>query len=345
MGDDTIRTLQKILGSIQIVGPAAFMFAGQIFQVQNNIKMGASPAQSQNPLVVEMQQALYAHAYCRHFEGQVWQAIPMLEPAGEMNEILSQANASRERWDREWQIAQVAPTGQVLAQKHRATRLLWPGEFITQDGPGTPPRVGAHIVIYSPRESRTLQPGFYFAFGETVAEPQEVFNAVRFYWSVSATGASELVQTLTRALNRFQTPFRLKCCSHRMLYDRLDAAVLYVNRWHARITAEVAANVYPGLQRYLQRETPLFTRRLAPGLSFAEEPGTGESFGMFRCRVLAEAVWSAYLQGTQDVGVRLQALRQLFTSYGLDFERPYLRTGSVDSYDLPAIPAANGKGR
>jgi hypothetical protein len=253
-----------------------------------------------------------------------------------MTEMLSQANSSHERWDRGWQVVQVAPSGQVLVHKHGATRTFWPGEFITQDGPGVPPRPGATVTVYSPHESRTTQPGFYFAFGQTVGDPQDIYDNVRFYWSIDAGAAADLVHGTTRLLNRFQIPFRFKCCNHRTLFYRLDSAVLYVSKRHYRLTAEVLVDLYRELRPHLRSGPLLFTRSLAPGLAFAEDPGTGESFGQFCCRVVAEGIWNAYLSGAQSVQARLDAIQKQFESYNLDFSRAYLRAGAVDQYEFPS---------
>ena len=41
------------------------------------------------------------------------------------------------------------------------------------------------ITVFSARESRTVQPGFYFAFGETQGEQFDPYDTVRFYWNVT----------------------------------------------------------------------------------------------------------------------------------------------------------------
>ncbi|MBV9788848.1 MAG: hypothetical protein JOZ51_11775, partial [Chloroflexi bacterium] len=94
-------------------------------------------------------------------------------------------------------------------------------------------------------------------------------------------------------------------------------------------------DVYRQVQPRLQPHTPLFTRQLAPGLAFAEEPGTGESFGMFCCRLVAEGIWHAYLQGTQSISSRLEEIKRRFASHEISLERPYLRSASVDTYEFP----------
>lgn len=324
---------------MKMLSPTAFTFAGQTFNVQAAppAAMGQPQGQPLNPLISQLHQVLYTYTYQQRFEGMLRPPTATQSPGEDLTTLLSEANASRERWIAGWRIVQVTPSGQISVQKKGAVRSAWPGEFITHDGPGAPLRVGAMVTLFMPRESRTMQPGFYFAFGEVATESYELADAVRFYWNLQDVGAAELVRILTKSLNRFQIPFRFKCCSHRNLFNRLDSAVLYVNKRHYHVTAEVLTDVYLEVRKWLETDTPLFTRQLAPGLAFAEEPGTGESFGGFCCRIVAEGLWNASVQGLSTVRQQLDAIKDQFAKYGVNFDHPYLRPGSVDNYDFPAF--------
>ncbi len=185
-----------------------------------------------------------------------------------------------------------------------------------------------------------MQPGFYFAFGEAPADQQEDFGIVRLYWNVTAGGAAELTGALTRALNRFAIPFRFKCPSLPDLYDRTDAAVLYIAKRHYRVAAALLADVYRAVRPSLMSTTPLFSKPLADGLGFAEDPKTGESFGSSRCRLVAEAVCSAHRRGVDSAEARLNEVAATFTAAGLTLERPYLNPGSADRYAFEERRAA-----
>jgi hypothetical protein len=262
------------------------------------------------------------------------EGTPDLVHGVELTPALSEANATRERWDAGWQVYQVLPSGQVVAHKAGRTRALWPGEFISTDGPGVAPRPGRNLSVFFARETKTMQPGFYFAFGEAEEGGPDNFSLVRFYWNVRAEGAAPLVRAATRGLNRFQVPFRLKCLTNSAFYTRHDAAVLYVDKRFYRVTARVVANVYDEVSRHLRREAPLFAKPLAEGLALAEEPYTGESFGMQRCRVLAEGILSAHARGLREDAARLEEVERHFAAYGLTLEAPYLNPRSVDQYDF-----------
>jgi len=96
----------------------------------------------------------------------------------------------------------------------------------------------------------------------------------------------------------------------------------------------VLANVYEEVARHLRPDAPLFTRPLAAGLALAEEPYTGESFGMQRCRILAEGLLSAHARGLRDEASRLEEVERHFAAYGLTLEAPYLNPRSIDQYEF-----------
>jgi hypothetical protein len=180
-----------------------------------------------------------------------------------------------------------------------------------------------------------MQPGFYFAFSEAESDPADEARLTRFYWNLREAGAVPLTHWVTQTLNRFQVPFRFKCTTFSGQFERLDAAVLYVSKKFFRISAELVSSGREKLQGFLGPETPLFTRQLAPGLAFAEDPGNGESFGMNRCRILAEAIWSAASKGLAREEERMQEVARYFGQYGLSFDRIHLNAQSADFYDTP----------
>ncbi|HYO14905.1 MAG TPA: T3SS effector HopA1 family protein, partial [Thermoanaerobaculia bacterium] len=110
--------------------------------------------------------------------------------------------------------------------------------------------------VLRPRESRRLDEDFYFAFAETPGLLEDRVRLVRLYWNVGRAAAPRLVAVLTRRLNRFRLPFQLKCLSRPRQFERLDAAVLFVQRRHFRTVAELLAESWPELAPGLGLRTP-----------------------------------------------------------------------------------------
>jgi hypothetical protein len=331
--------LRKVVRAVEVRSNDSFTFAGRHFSpgapVPGHAQHAHGFAQQQaNSLAKLLEQTLYQHCYCRTFDGALRDEQPPSVQGVDLTPALSEANATRERWDVGWQVYQVLPSGQVLALKDGRTRALWPGEFLTTDAPGMALRPGMNLSVFFMRETKTMQPGFYFAFGEAEAGELDNFSLARLYWNVRAEGAVPLVRAVTRGLNRFQVPFRFKCLTSSAFYTRNDAAVLYVDKRFYRVTARVLANVHEEVARHLRPDAPLFTKRLADGLALAEEPYTGESFGMQRCRILAEGLLSAHARGLRDEAARLEEVERHFEAYGLTLEAPYLNPRSVDQYEF-----------
>jgi hypothetical protein len=249
---------------------------------------------------------------------------------------LAKANASREHWDKGWVIHQLGPNGQVFVRKGDRERVAMPGAFISERLVGMAPQIGASVSIHAPRETFDMQPGYYFAFGETLDELADQLSLVRFYFHCGADSAVLLINGLTSALNRFQVPFQLKAPAVLTLYGRTDAIVLYIGARYFTITAMIVAQVRETVP--LESNVPLFTKRLWPGIGVAVEPGSGESFGMHRCRLVAEGIVDAWREGSQDVPTRLATTAARFAAAGLDLTRPWLGPGGVDLFNLPEPP-------
>jgi hypothetical protein len=329
--------LRRLLDAVTIESPSAFIFAGRRIAANSlaPFQLSYMPV-PQNPLISSLQMQFYQHCYARRFAGAITDPTTPPDGGQDLTTELEQANSSRERWETHWQIVQVLSSGQIAVQRNGLSRLLWPGEYLVSDGTVGPPRRGSFVSVFCRKQSTVLQPGFYFAFGETLPDQQDESGPVRFYWNVQSGGVLELVRRVTQELNRFQIPFRFKCLTRAGLYERADAAVLFVAKRLYRIVAELLAVVYGEIAPRLRPDTPLFSKPLDAGLGLAEDPANGESFGSHRCRLLAEAVCQADAQGQRTTDLRLEAVEKHFQQHGLTLAAPYLGPGSMDSYEWPA---------
>jgi len=189
-------TIRNLLAAITIDSPQQFSFAGRDFTVQaihNHMAHGAmSSGVATHPLVTNLSALLYEFAYSRPFRGH----LPEPEARSfiidsELVEAMSAANATRERWEHGWTIGQIMQQGQIVAQQGNNRRNVWPGQFLSKDGPAALLRPGAEISIFYAKESRSLQGGFYYAFGEAAEEDIRGFGLVRLYWNISPEGAAK----------------------------------------------------------------------------------------------------------------------------------------------------------
>lgn len=317
--------LEQILLATNIVSPMSFTFAGRQFSVAEQ------PASANSSIVTQLQQCLYQYGYSSRFQPGSMEYSPNISVAqGDFLSQLSQANCGSSRWDMGWQVKRVESSGQIWAEKAGVCRIFAPGGFANFDAPGSPMAVGANIGAYVARESTHVLPGFYAAFGETVSDSDHL-DIVRLYWNIHESGVSVLLRAVTRDLNRFQVPFQFKCPTYLQSYRRRDTAVLYIKKNFFFLIKDLASRWQEECNPYLRDDVPLFSLRLFLGVGLAEDPGTGESFGMNRCRHVAEAVWNAHTVGLSKEQY-LQTVIQQFQKHRLDFSQPYLNTGSINQY-------------
>lgn len=326
-GDEAVL---PVLRAVEILSPTAVRIAGERTERPPATPAGAAQAENGGVMIPLLTELLYGRAYVRRLGSP---PVPATAPGADDDLVpaLSAANPGRERWEAGWQVRQALSTGRIVAERNGGARFLWPGEFIASDAPGVPPRKGTRVTLWRPRESATLQPGFYYAFGEAAWEDEAPL--LRVYWNATPDGAVALTGTLAATLNRWGVPFRYKCLSRRSLYPRTDAAVLYVARRGWRLVRELVAEVHASVSSRLDPDVPLFARPLAHGMSMAEDPGTGDSFGMSRCRMVAEGLWTAWRAGRRGTRERLQAVRDAFGRGGVSLGRPWMAAASPARYD------------
>jgi HopA1 effector protein family len=118
----------------------------------------------------------------------------------------------------------------------------------------------------------------------------------------------------------------------------LDPAVLYLDKKYYQIGAQLVAEAYVHVRDHVKPTSPILTKVLAPGLSLAEDPPNGASFGMHRCGILAESLWEAHARGVAGDAAQLDLVETSFAKREVALERPYLNPGSVDWYTFSLLP-------
>ncbi|HKI18031.1 MAG TPA: lanthionine synthetase LanC family protein, partial [Isosphaeraceae bacterium] len=91
----------------------------------------------------------------------------------------------------------------------------------------------------------------------------------------------------------------------------------------------------------LRGSVPMFTKRLAHGLGFAEDPNDSRSFGEHRCQLTANALWQSFCRGEFDQEARAATMAATFVEAGLDPLQPHLGPGSRLESSLVAFPFAS----
>lgn len=324
--------LADIFAAVQIHSPMAFSFRGEA-PIQVGGQAHSAMGNVHAPLLAGLGGLLYSECYTRT---RMLGAAP---PPLNLAPSLMQANQTQDRWDPGWSIYHLGGDGRIAIQKGDRSRMAVIGEYASNKAPGMLPQTGDQVNLRVCPGSADMQQGFYFSFGATLSDQFDDCALVRFYFNVEAGGAAELLRAVSSRFNHYAVPYRFKTLSDAALYKRADAAVLYVAKRYFNIAAALLIDLHGRLAVPLRQQTPMFCRTLRPGIGMAEEPGTGESFGMNRCRLVAESIVDAWLGGAESVEARMNAVRKRFDAAGIALERPYLNARSVD---MPAEAAFAG---
>jgi hypothetical protein len=118
------------------------------------------------------------------------------------------------------------------------------------------------------------------------------------------------------------------------MFGRADAATLYISRGYYKKSLALLVDAHEEVKFFLDESVPLFSKRLANGIGLAEDPPNGESFGLNRCRLVAEALFRCYQKHHNSDQEKLAEIVHRFNEVGLNMNVPYLNPGSKDAYDL-----------
>lgn len=245
---------------------------------------------------------------------------------------LSDANCGVGHLQRGWDIRRV-DDATVVAYRNGLEVTMRPGQCRMPIG--TPVSPGLKMGIQLPKGFFELSPGFYAAVGNKIpADDEESRTIVRVYWNVTPQSAIDVMRMITGRLNEAGVGFQLKVVSNPARFDRCDAAVLYLDKRDYSGVCDILARTYSEVACDLKPDVPAFTKRLAPGMGLAEDPGLGVSFGEDRCNLLADALISANELGQTLLEDRFQAVVARFQQRDVDLETPYLNRDSSDIYSF-----------
>jgi hypothetical protein len=283
---------------------------------------------------LRLQFQFYQTAYCQNGESNAPVAESPTIDATFVSQLAA-ANATADRWEAGWTAEATDPNGCLTASRYAIRQRFGLGQYRLSGQQF--PQTGQLVEVLFPGHSTSIQPGFVYILGEELSRIEDETNWLRIYFNIHVDGAVTLVSKLSRLLNQFCIPFKLKLLASPVVFQRVDSAVLFVNRRYYRPVLYLLSRVTPDISSVLDEATPLFSKRLYAGIGLAEDPGNGESFGLSRCLLLAQAVWGAYERGDQSSNARIAELKRIFADQRLSFGAPHLSSNKEDHY------VANGR--
>jgi hypothetical protein len=245
---------------------------------------------------------------------------------------LKQVNTTTDEWDRGWKIYQMAASGKIFVQKAERSRAALAGAYASETMKSHGLQIGDLVSLRVYSANSELQAAFFHSFGRQLADQFDDYSAVRLYFNIDAESAATLLAELSSLLNQYYVPFHFKTLVDSRQYGRADSAVLYIARRYYQFVVSLLAHLPALLGSGLHDPVPMFCQRIMRGVGVAEDPGTGESFGMHRCRVVAEGLVAAWEDGLQTIDERLKSIENRFEIYDLILEKPYLNPFSLDIF-------------
>jgi HopA1 effector protein family len=304
-------------------------------QLPPRIKRALTPKTARGYLLYNLESQLYSDFYLRSFAApKGWQIGGSVTSKTSLVATLSDANSGSGYCESGWEVRTVTDSEVVV---YRGGLELWvrPEECLVPEESLITP--GMQLGLRFPKEFLGISPGFYMALSEQEIVYDNSQPLVRLYWNLTAEGAVPFVRTVTSMLNRAHLPFKLKVLHDPGLFTRCDAAVVYVFKADYLAVADILGRVYPEIVNHLKPGTPVFTKVLARGVGFAEDPGQAKSFGQHRCQLLADGMIRAYEQGARSIDERLQVVVDRFAEDRISLDRPFLNPDSSDDYTFQVV--------
>jgi hypothetical protein len=237
------------------------------------------------------------------------------------------AHAAAGRWSTtDAEVVATGIAGVVVVETAGGRRALCRGEYVTTRGrAGFPPRTGDRVRVLD-RPGSVIQEGWWRTWGgrwDPQAAPEEL---VRVYLRPRPGDVGRLVRAATTALSGTDR-WLLKVAVTPEQLERPDACVVYLTGAEREALRTVVTEAVSGLTA---GEPPPLTEVLADGVGWAEDPGTGQSFGEVRCAAVAAAY--ARLRGG-DVGADawLDLVAGELLRNGLDPSAPHRRSHATEA--------------
>jgi HopA1 effector protein family len=252
------------------------------------------------------------------------------EMAPNLTMMFRLAHAGQGRWESGFEVTNVARDGRVVARRGDELRLLDRVDYFVPLRPGTLAHVGDLALVTSRRDRiGTDQPWWYtFSAGWVLDHPPH--DLIRVYWHPGLRQLPSLVHSLTDVLTLSATEWMLKCAIDPTVHERADACVLYLPAESVPLVVRQLEGVAETFASSALSDGPPMTRRVSRGCSLAMDPGTGESFGEHRCRLIAEAILNEHQPPDESderdrLGAAVEAIVSRFDTDGIDSSAPWQR--------------------
>lgn len=282
-------------------------------------------------LIAKLSSTLYEYFYCG-LKGEEIRSIPVKSERDAFVDKLSENNHSTITHSLFWQVYSVDANGNAFAQKNGRQRYMLPGSYQLANPVEQQVQVNSYVHFVREKEQIGLQPVFYYVNSDAYFEPGS--RIMRVYWNITPEGAPVLVKEISTVLNEYKIPFSFKCLNHPDLYKRNDSAVLYFDKQYMDIILILLKGILSVVKPYLNKEIPWFTEPLYTGVSLAEDPMNGDSFGMSRTKAIAEALVDLHRSTIDTNQKKVDFLCDYLAQKGIHKEKIFLNCHTSNLNDF-----------
>jgi HopA1 effector protein family len=243
---------------------------------------------------------------------------------------LQQSNSSRGYLDPDWQVVAATPAGELVVVKDGLHLHINPQYHLPPDFRQAQP--SDFIPIFLP--PNLVGKDAYIIVGNS-GKPATDGNtppSVRVYFNFTPDAAVAIADRLTRQFNQLALRFEFAILHDPGLFHRYDSGKLYLGQSDYLQAQTMLAEIYRAYQSEFSANIPVFAKQLAPGLGVAEEPPSGDTFGIQRCKLVATALVTAMERGETAATDKLRIVRSHFMAAGIDWLQPHLNPAGLDCY-------------
>lgn len=158
---------------------------------------------------------------------------------------------------------------------------------------------------------------------------------LRFYFNVrlSQSALTKLIRNIQKTFDLYGIPFKLKFLAEQPQIGRTDPVVLYVERKNPIAVFFLVRDIFR-TDGDLLPDVPMFVKKLGNGLGFAEDPINSDSFGMFVCELLTDAL--IFAKGEKDDAKRFELVKDYICNHrGLEPDQIF--RGGARQYNYESL--------
>ncbi|MFN3849784.1 MAG: T3SS effector HopA1 family protein [Spirosomataceae bacterium] len=175
---------------------------------------------------------------------------------------------------------------QLIIKKVARTERAYPGEFLIKNKSEL---VESRYILDAISITKIKSKDDIYFRGKTYIG--ELDDIIRFYLNIKSSEKVKLIaDTIIKYFNEFEIPFELKYYTSEKDFNRADTCVLYVKGSYFTTALFILGVLYVKFKDSFRSDLPLFVKKIADGIGFAESPQNPSiSFGEKRAYLIAEA--------------------------------------------------------